>query len=132
MSLSSSWYQQVRTRLESSGIFVRIEVIGAKVRAFIREELYVDIYYDPTTSSYSYALIDQTLPDPGDKRVFGWDDYPHESVPEIKRMKSYPHHFQKRSQGRWIFEESSMRGDVKREMYFVIKAVKDHLCEETR
>ena len=60
MSLSSSWYQQVRTRLDSSGIFVRIEVIGAKVRAFIREELYVDIYYDPTTSSYSYALIDQT------------------------------------------------------------------------
>ena len=132
MSLSSSWYQQVRTRLESSAIFVRIEVIGAKVRAFIREELYVDIYYDPTTSSYSYALIDQTLPDPGDKRVFGWDDYPHENVPEIKRMKSYPHHFQKRSQGGWIFEESSMRGDIKREMDFVIKTVKDHLCKETR
>ena len=132
MSLSSSWYQQVRIRLESSGIFVRIEVIGAKVRAFTREELYVDIYYDPTTSSYSYALIDQTLPGPGDKRVFGWDDYPHENVPEIKRMKSYPHHFQRRSQGRWIFEESSMRGDVEREMDFVIKAVKDHLRKETR
>jgi hypothetical protein len=87
----------------------------------------VDIYYDPTTSSYSYALIDQTLPNSGDKRGFGWDDYPHENIPEIKRMESYPHHFQKRSKGRWIFEESSMRGDVEREMDFVIKAVKDYL-----
>lgn len=97
------------------------------MRAFIREELYVNIYYDPTTSSYSYALIDQTLPNPGDKRVFGWDDYPHENVPEIKQMESYPHHFQKRSQEKWIFEESSMRGDIEREMDLVIKAVKDYL-----
>lgn len=72
-----------------------------------------------------------TLPYPGDKRVFGWDDYPHENVPKIKRLKSFPHHFQKRSQGGWIFEESPMRGDVEGEIDLVIKAVKDHLKKPT-
>lgn len=131
MPVSPSWHQKVRTSLEAAGIFVKVEIIGAKVRGVISKELYVDIYYDPTTSSYSYALINQTLPYPGDKRVFGWDDYPHENVPQIKQLKSFPHHFQKRSQGRWIFEESAMRGDVKGEMDVVIKAVKDYLKKQT-
>ena len=27
----------------------------------------------------------------GDKRIFGWDDYPHGGVEEMKKLKSYPH-----------------------------------------
>ena len=77
------------------------------------------------------ALIDQTLPYPGDKRVFGWDDYPHKNVPEIKQLESFPHHFQKRNKEGWIFEESPMRGNVKGEMDLVIKMVKEYLKTST-
>jgi hypothetical protein len=41
MSLSSSWYQKVRIKLESSGIFARIEVIGAKVRSSVRNCMWI-------------------------------------------------------------------------------------------
>jgi len=122
-----SWYRVVRTKLENAEIFAEVEVIGAKVRGWIKEELYLDIYHDPTSGSYSYALIDRTLSYPGDKRLFGWDDYPHEGVEEIKRLKSYPHHFQRREGERWVFEESPMRGDVKMEVELVIDKVKRFL-----
>ncbi|MFQ6090308.1 MAG: DUF6516 family protein [Candidatus Bipolaricaulia bacterium] len=122
-----SWYRAVRSKLEDAGIFTEVEVIGAKVRGWISEEVYLDIYYDPTSGSYSYALIDRTLSYPGDKRLFGWDDYPHENVEEIKRLKSYPDHFQRREGSRWVFEESPMRGDVRMEIGLVVERVKSYL-----
>jgi len=125
-----SWYREVRVKLEDSGIFTKVEVIGAKVRGWITEELYLDIYYDPTSGSYSYALIDRALGYVGDKRLFGWDDYPHENVEKIKRLKSYPHHFQRREEGRWVFEESPMRGDVRTEIELVIEKIKSYLKGE--
>jgi intein-encoded DNA endonuclease-like protein len=61
------------------------------------------------------------LPYKGDKRVFGWDDYPHGGVKGIEGLKSYPHHFQRRREdGKWLFEGSEMRGDVEREVEAVI------------
>ena len=68
------------------------------------------------------------LPQPGDKRLLGWDDYPHEGVTEIARLESYPHHFHRRAEdGSWIFEASPMRGDIEGEIAAVIAAVKEHL-----
>lgn len=32
-------------------------------------------------------VIDLELPYKGDKRIFGWDDYPHEGVEEIKDIE---------------------------------------------
>lgn len=122
-----SWYREVRTQLEGSGLFTEVEIVGAKVRGWITKELYLDVYYDPTSRSYSYALIDQGLRYPGDRRLFGWDDYPHESVEEIKRLKSYPHHFQRREGARWIFEESPMRGDVCKEIGLVLEKIGTYL-----
>ncbi len=105
-----------------------MSLTGAKVRAVIDDARFLDIHYDPTTKSYSYALIDLSLRYPGDKRLFGWDDYPHECVAEIERLESYPHHFQRRgADGRWIFEASSMRGDIQQEMDTVIAFVKAYL-----
>ena len=107
-----------------------MSLVGAKVRASLNEARFVDIYFDPTTQSYSYALIDLSLPYPGDKRVFGWDDYPHEAVFEIQQLESYPHHFQRRAEdGSWTFEASPMRGDLKRDIDTVIAAVKVYLQE---
>ncbi len=80
-----SWYKDVIEKLENSKIFSDVEIVGAKVRGVIEEDLYLDIYYDLNSGSYSYALINRELPFPGDKRVFGWDDYPHENV-EKKRI----------------------------------------------
>ena len=62
MPVSPSWHQEGSNQPRSVGYLCWCEIIGAKVRGVISKELYVDIYYDPTTSSYSYALIDQTLP----------------------------------------------------------------------
>ncbi|MCS6937439.1 MAG: DUF6516 family protein [Candidatus Bipolaricaulota bacterium] len=119
------WYVTVKAKLERSRLFRHVEIIGAKVRASISADLFLDIYYDPISRSYSYALVDTSLP--GDKRLFGWDDYPHEHVPEIRRLTSYPHHFQHRQGSRWIFEESPMRGDVEREISLVIRHLRAYL-----
>lgn len=105
------WYRAVIEKLRQAGIFEEVRIVGARMRARIDETTFLDLYYDPTTQSYSYALIDLTLSYPGDKRVFGWDDYPHEGVKEIENLESYPHHFQRRGEdGTWLFEESRMRG----------------------
>ena len=122
------WYGHVLSSLRSSGLFVGVSLVGAKVRASLRETLFLDIHFDPTTGSYSYALVDLTSPYPGDKRILGWDDYPHETVEAIRRLSSYPHHFQRRAPGgEWLFEESVMRGDVEREMSLVLDALRQHL-----
>jgi hypothetical protein len=56
------WYRDVKKKLEDSGIFLEVKVVGAKIRAFVSESLFLEIYYDPTTGSYSYGLVDLTLP----------------------------------------------------------------------
>jgi hypothetical protein len=122
-----SWYKIVLQKLEKAGIFAEVRIIGAKIRANIDETIFLDIHYDPITTSYSYALIDLKLPYLGDKRIFGWDDYPHEGVKEIKDLRSYPHHFQRRLEENWIFEESDMRGDVAIEIETVIMGIKSYL-----
>jgi len=64
------WHKVVLRRLEASGLFSEVGLVGAKVRAVIDEARFLDIHYDPTTKSYSYALIDLGLPYAGDKRLF--------------------------------------------------------------
>lgn len=107
-----SWYRTVVQKLKQAGIFEEVAIIGTKVRASIDETTFLDIYHDPTTKGYSYALIDLKLQYRGDKRLFGWDDYPHEGVKKIESLESYPHHFQiRQDDGTWLFEKSSMRGE---------------------
>lgn len=122
------WYQEVIQKLNATGIFKECLVIGAKVRATISDTMFIDLYYDPTTKSYSYGFVDLELPYKGDKRIFGWDDYPHEGVEEMKKLKSYPHHFQSRKGDKWVFEESTMRGDIIKDIEVVIKTVSEYLC----
>lgn len=101
------WYKEVIDKLLASGLFGEVSLVGAKIRASLDETRFLDVHYDPTTRSYSYALIDLKLPYHGDKRLFGWDDYPHEGVAELQELESYPHHFQRRAEdGSWIFEVS--------------------------
>lgn len=122
------WHKQVMEKLRATGLFEEVILTGAQVRASIDKSRFLDVYFDPTTESYSYALIDLTLPYSGDKRVFGWDDYPHESVTEIEQLESYPHHFQRRSEdGSWIFEDSPMRGTIVDEIDIVIVRLREYL-----
>ena len=123
------WYRAVIQKLNATGIFKECLIIGAKVRAMISETMFLDIYYDPTTKtkSYSYGLVDLELTYRGDKRIFGWDDYPHEGVEAMKKHKSYPHHFQSRKNDEWAFEESPMRGDIMKDIEVVIKTISEYL-----
>jgi len=122
------WYKEVIEKLIASGLFTEVGLLGAKVRASLDETRFLDVHYDPTTQSYSYALIDLELPYPGDKRLFGWDDYPHEGVAQLHQLESHPHHFQRRAEdGGWIFEVSPMRGDIQDEVDAIIAALRDHL-----
>ena len=122
------WYKGIIEKLRASGLFSEVNLVGAKIRASVDETRFLDIHFDPTTLSYSYALIDLGLPYPGDKRLLGWDDYPHEGVVEIQQLESYPHHFQKRTDdGSWIFEVSPMRGNVESEIDTVIAVVRAYL-----
>jgi hypothetical protein len=122
------WHGPVLQRLRESNLFVEVTIIGAKVRASLSETMFLDIHYDPTTRSYSYALIDLTSPYGGDKRILGWDDYPHEGVKAIRQLRSHPHHFQRRTpDGQWLFGESEMRGDIEREIELVLEVIRRHL-----
>ena len=54
-----------------------------------------------------------------------------EGVKEIESLKSYPHHFQRRREdGKWLFEESEMRGDVEREVEAVIAEIRAYLSQK--
>ena len=122
------WHRTVAEKLRTCGLFREVHLVGAKVRAVLDDVRFLDIHFDPATRSYSYAFIDLRRPYPGDKRLFGWDDYPHEDVIPIRQLESYPHHFQRRGEdGAWIFEPSSMRGDIEHEIALVIATVKTHL-----
>ena len=125
------WHKVAAEKLRASGLFREVNLVGAKVRASLDDTRFLDIHFDPTTRSYSYALIDLRLPYPGDKRLFGWDDYPHEAVSEIRQLESYPHHFQRRGGGGgWIFEPSPMRGDIEHEINLVIEYVRTFVGDD--
>lgn len=119
------WHAPIVRILRQSGLFARVQLLGGKVRAFFSETLFLDIHYDPTSGSYSYAMIDLTLPSPGDKRLFGWDDCPHPDYSALTGLKGYPHHFQERlPDGSWQFSESNFRGDIEKEICEVIEIVR--------
>jgi uncharacterized protein DUF6516 len=123
-----AWHRTVAEKLRACSLFTEVSLVGTKVRATLDDGRFLDIHFDPTTRSYSYALVDLRLPYPGDKRVFGWDDYPHEDAMSIRQLESYPHHFQRRGEdGAWIFEPSPMRGDIDCEIDIVIGIVKTSL-----
>ena len=123
-----AWYQPVLVQLGQSGLFREVLVSGGKVRAVLDNSRFLDIYFDPTTKSYSYALIDLRLAYPGDKRVFGWDDYPHEGFDALRMLSTHPHHFQRRAEdGRWIFEESPMTGALQEDIGYVLTTVATYL-----
>ncbi|MCP4164664.1 MAG: hypothetical protein GY759_02075 [Chloroflexi bacterium] len=122
------WHRTVTDKLHASDLFSAVTLVGAKIRASIDDVRFLDIYFDATSHSYSYALIDLRLPYPGDKRLIGWDDYPHEGAEQLRQLASHPHHFQRRAKdGSWIFEDSPMRGEIEQEIELVISAIKDHL-----
>jgi len=57
-----------------------------------------------------------------------WRAIRHEGIESIRQLRSYPHHFQRRDeQGRWIFEESAMRGDVERDIEQVLEVLRAFL-----
>lgn len=123
-----TWHKSSTLKMEASGLFADVTLVGGKIRASIDETRLVDIHFDPKMRSYSCALIDVTLPYPGDKRVFGWDDFPHEGVAYFRRLPGYPHHFQKRApDGSWLFEPSPMRGDIDIEIDVVLAVLKEFL-----
>ena len=90
------WHRVVFDKLQDAELFTKVELIGGKVRAMIDGTRFLDIHYDPTNSSYSYALIDRTLGFSGDKRLLGWVDFPHGDTPKFQELPSHPHHFQRR------------------------------------
>lgn len=56
------WHRRVLRSLETSNLFREVKLIGAKVRAHVDTMRFLDVHYDPTTGSYSYAFIDLELP----------------------------------------------------------------------
>ena len=50
---------------------LRIEDLHTKIRAHLRENYFLDVYYNNTLQKYSYTVIR------GDRRVMGWDNAKH-------------------------------------------------------
>ncbi|OGO73878.1 MAG: hypothetical protein COS37_04020 [Anaerolineae bacterium CG03_land_8_20_14_0_80_58_20] len=129
----SIWHASIVRILRESGLFSNVELMGGKVRAFLNLTQFLDIHFDPTTTSYSYAVIDLTLSHAGDKRLFGWDDFPHPDYAALTSLASYPHHFQERlPDGKWQFSESAFRGDIENEIEEVIRFTENRLQTKDR
>lgn len=123
-----TWHTTVLRQLRDSGLFVDVQLVGGKVRATLDTVRFLDIHYDPTTHSYSYAFLDLALPYPGDKRVFGWDDFPHPGDAKLKLLPSHPHHFQERlPNGQWRFDASPCRGEIEIEVIAVLDYLRQYL-----
>jgi hypothetical protein len=122
------WHTTVLHQLRESALFTEVQLVGGKVRATLDTSRFLDLHFDPTTGSYSYALIDLTLPYPGDKRVFGWDDFPHPGDETLRKLPSYPHHFQERApDGHWQFTPSPFRGEIDKEVAVVLSYLREYL-----
>jgi len=65
------WHASVIRILRESGLFMEVKLTGGKVRAILGATKFLDVHFDPTSKSYSYAVIDLALPYAGDKRLFG-------------------------------------------------------------
>lgn len=125
------WHTTVVRQLRESGLFSDVQLQGGKVRATLDAARFLDIHYDPSSGSYSYALINLTLHFPGDRREFGWDDYPHPGNERLQALPGFPHHFQERlPDGSWHFTESPFRGQIERDMLIVLKYLKQFLQKE--
>ncbi len=125
------WHALVLGILRECGIFSAIKLQGGKIRANIDPSRFLDIHFDPGSHSYSYAFIDLSLPYPGDKRLFGWDDYPHTGFLELEKLSSYPHHFQERNpDGYWTFSNSPFQGEIETEIPLVIEVVKQQITKQ--
>lgn len=124
-----AWHTAVLDQLRASRLFMGVELTGGKVRASLSLTRFLDIHFDPVSHSYSYALIDLTLPYPGDKRLFGWDDFPHPGVNVLAALPSHPHHFQIRQpDGRWQFSASPFRGQIEQEIPAVLAYLREYLA----
>ena len=124
-----AWHAGVLQQLEDSGLFSEVKLSGGKVRATVSTRQFLDIHYDPTTQSYSYALIDLSLPYPGDKRILGWDDYPHPGQPELAKLETHPHHYQERlPDGTRAIQPSAFRGNVAQEIGIVVEHLSAYLA----
>ena len=122
------WHKQVIDFLKTSGIFQNVQLQGGKVRAIIDSMRFLDIHYDPLSGSYSYALIDLSLTGEGDKRLLGWDDFPHKGETALTQLSSFPHHYQERnSEGQWYFKSSSFNGNLEVEIPIVIEVIRKFL-----
>lgn len=80
------WHASIIRILLESKVFLEVQLSGGKVHDLLSATLFLDIHFDPTTHSYSYAVIDLTLPYTGDKRLFGWDDFPHPDYEPLTRL----------------------------------------------
>ena len=127
------WHAPVLSLLRESGLFREVRMEGAKVRATLGDNRFLDIHFDPESRSYSYAFIDLSLSHAGDKRLFGWDDFPHIGDAALAGLSDYPHHFQRRgSDGRWQFSPSEFRGEIDAEIVKVIEFVRRFLANEAK
>ena len=45
----------------------------------------------------------------------------------MKKLKSYPYHFQSGKDDKWTFEESPMRGNIRQDIEVVIRTIAEYL-----
>ena len=125
------WHAIVLRVLRECGLFSNVQLTGGKVRAFLSPNQFLDVYFDPTSNGYSYAVIDLTLSQLGDKRLFGWDDFPHPDYSALTSLSSYPHHYQERlANGEWQFYESTFRGNIEKEIQEIVRVIRKKYFSE--
>jgi len=97
-------------KLLKSSMFLRVEFLGTKVRAYLPNDHFLDVYHNATLNKYSYTIIKHG------QRIIGWDNADHH-----RYIKSQPHHFHDANGN---VKESLMKGDPLKDLDKVLKETK--------
>jgi len=92
---------------------LRIENLYTKLRAYLRNDYFLDVYYNETLQKYSYTVIRSG------QRVIGWDNAKHHV-----NISSYPHHYHGID---GAIEASPLSGDPLQDIISVMSQLKNTL-----
>lgn len=94
-------------------IITGLEDLRTKIRIYLADNYFLDIYFNATLKKYSYVLIKN------EKRILGWDNAPHH-----KNIKTFPHHFHTRDRE---VTDSNLTGSPETDLIIVMKIVREFL-----
>ena len=107
-----------RTFIGECKFAVFAQNLKTKIRVVLKDDYFLDMYYNKTLGKYAYTLVREN------RRVIGWDNAPHH-----KGLGNFPHHFHS-ADGQTV--PSKLKGNPETDVYIVIEEMKKFFAINTQ